>query len=107
MRDPIETGRPAHPKAEANLSFGEHPALRMPARLPRIEKGTPRPRLVVVIGGLVEGRMHRAFPPDDVKRVMRWPHRKAIKMLRTGREARQHASRFSVVSVLATLWRPF
>jgi hypothetical protein len=117
MRDPIETGRSAHPKAEVTQRPGKYPAL-------------PTRERAVVIDGLQESRIvrranvdrvidlplgkckgepnvHAGLPANDVKQAARWPHHRAIKMFRAGRYARQHASQFSVVALLANLWRPF
>jgi hypothetical protein len=47
------------------------------------------------------------FPVDDAKQAARWLHRNAIKMYPASRYAWQHSGRFSVVALLACLWRPF
>ncbi len=46
-------------------------------------------------------------PADDAKQVARRLHRGAIKMYTVSRHARQYSGRFSVVALLARLWRPF
>ena len=89
MRDPIETGWSVQPRAEARQKPGECLAFRMPPRLPKIDASTQPWELA-----------------DDVEQA-RWPHRNVIKMFRAGRCARQQSSRFSVVALLASLWRPF
>ena len=44
------------------------------------------------------------LPADDATHR---PHRNAIKMYPVSRYAWQHSDRFSVVALLARLWRPF
>jgi hypothetical protein len=90
MRHPIETGRSLQPKAEAKRTAGDYPAFRMLARPSKIDE-----------------RARLREPANDVKRAARWPQRNAARMLSAGRDIRQHSSRFSVVALLATLWRPF
>ena len=79
----------------------------MPTRLPNIEERPPRSTPTDMIDGLLEGRMHAGFAADGLKQAPGGPRRNAIKMMREGRDARQPSSRFSVVALLANLWRPF
>ena len=51
--------------------------------------------------------MRAGFPVDDAKQAARWLHRNAIKMYPASRYAWQHSGRFSVVALLACLWRSF
>jgi hypothetical protein len=44
---------------------------------------------------------------DDTKQAAHRLHRPAIKMYAVSRHARQYPGRFSVVALLARLWRPF
>ena len=104
MRDPVETGQSAHPKARAKQRLGEYSALRMSTRLAAIDESTPPRGPAVVIDDLLESRLHAGFPAND---VTHWPHRHVTKVFRAGRRVRQHSSRFSVVALLANLWRPF
>ena len=90
MRHPVETGRSVHPKAEARRTAGEFPAFRMLTRPSKIDE-----------------RARLREPANDVKRAAPWPHRNAARMFSVGRDVRQHSSRFSVVALLANLWRPF
>jgi hypothetical protein len=90
MRHPIETGRSLQPKAEAKRTAGDYPAFRMLARPSKIDE-----------------RARLREPANDVKRAAPWPHRNAARMFSAGRDVRQHSSRFSVVALLANLWRPF
>jgi len=46
-------------------------------------------------------------PANDANRAAPWPHRNAARMFRAGRDVRQHSGRFSVLALLANLWRPF
>ncbi len=90
MQRPIETGRSVHPSAEVKPTVGDCPALRVLTRPSKIQERA-RPRELA----------------DDGKRAARWPHRKAARMFSAGRDVGQHSSRFSVVALLANLWRPF
>jgi hypothetical protein len=80
MRDPVEIGRSARGEA---LGMGTTPIAPMPTLLPRIDRRTLPRELAVVVDSA------------------------AIKMYPASRYAWQHSSRFSVVAVLACLWRPF
>jgi phosphate uptake regulator len=63
---------------------------RMPTFLPKIDESTsPRE------------------PADDAKQAAHRLHRRAIKMYAVSHPARQYSGRFSVVALLARLWRPF
>jgi hypothetical protein len=63
---------------------------RMPTLLPKIEESTsPRE------------------PADDAKQAAHRLHRSAIKMYTVSCPAGQNSGRFSVVALLAHLWRPF
>ncbi|HTB37532.1 MAG TPA: hypothetical protein VK777_10610 [Reyranella sp.] len=79
----------------------------MSTRLAAIDESTPPREPAVVIDDLLESRLHAGFPANDVPQVARWPHRPVTKVFRAGRRVRQHSSRFSVVALLANLWRPF
>jgi hypothetical protein len=62
----------------------------MPTFLPKIDESTsPRE------------------PADDAKQAVHRLHRSAIKMYAVSCPARQNSGRFSVVALLARLWRPF
>jgi hypothetical protein len=89
MQRPIETGRSIHPSAEAKRTDGGYPAFRVLAR-PKIDE-----------------RARPSELADDGKRVAPWPHRNAAGIFNVGRDVRQQSSRFSVVALLANLWRPF
>jgi hypothetical protein len=129
MRDPVEIGRSAREEALGMETTPIAPVA-MPTLLPQIDRRTLPRELAVVVDGLVESRIacrvdvdrvinlhlrknkggHEAsagFPVDDAKQAARWLHRTAIKMYPASRYAWQHSSRFSVVAVLACLWRPF
>ena len=90
MRHPIETGRSVQAKAEAKRTAGDCPVFRMPTRPSKFDQ-----------------RARLREPANDVKRAAPWPHRNAARMFSAGRDVRQHSSRFSVVALLANLWRPF
>jgi hypothetical protein len=90
MQRPIETGRSIHPNAEAKRTAGEYPAFRMLTRPSKIDE---------------RARPHELA--DDVQWAAPRPHRSAVRMFSAGRDVRQHSSRFSVVALLANLWRPF
>jgi hypothetical protein len=89
----------------------------MPTFPPEIDESTLPCERAVVVDGLVESRIaYRA----DVDRVIDLHlgkdrggqaahrlHRSAIKMYTVNRHARQYSGRFSVVALLARLWRPF
>jgi hypothetical protein len=122
---PIPSAKPEGPEAEQNP--GKYPAFPL---LPGIDPRTPPREPAVVIDGLVEGRIacrvdvdrvihlhlrkarggqeaRAGFPVEDAKQAARWLHRNAIKMYPASRYAWQHSRRFSVVALLACLWRPF
>jgi hypothetical protein len=90
MRHPIESGRFVHPKAEATRTAGEYPGFRMLARPSKIDE-----------------RARLREPANDANRAAPCPHRNAARMFSAGRDVRQHSSGFSVVALLANLWRPF
>jgi hypothetical protein len=46
-------------------------------------------------------------PADDATQAAHRLHRRAIKMYAVSHPARQYSGRFSVVALLARLWRPF
>ena len=46
-------------------------------------------------------------PADDAKQAAHRLHRSVIKMYPVSCYARQHSGRFSIVGLLARLWRPF
>jgi hypothetical protein len=102
----------------------------MPAFLPKIDESTSPCEPAVVVDGLVESRIaSRAdvdrvinlhlgkdrggqeacagSPADDAKQAAHRLHRNAIKMYTVSRHARRYSGRFSVVALLARLWRPF
>ena len=115
---------------EAEQTPGKYPAFPMPTPLPRIGQRTLPRDLAVVVDGLAESRItcrvdvdrvihlhlrkerggqevRAGFPVDDAKQAARWLHRNAIKMYPASRYAWQHSGRFSVVALLACLWRSF
>ena len=129
MRVPVEVGRSARKETlgmetaplprvkkpegpEAEQRPGKYPAFPMPTQLPRRSPGTLRRDLDRVIhlhlrkerGGQ---EVRAGFPVDDAKQAARWLHRNAIKMYPASRYAWQHSGRFSVVALLACLWRSF
>jgi len=70
--------------------FASNRLFRRPTFLPKIDESTsPRE------------------PADDAKQVARRLHRNAIKTYTVSCPARQYSGRFSVVALLARLWRPF
>jgi hypothetical protein len=46
-------------------------------------------------------------PVDDARQAAHRLHRSVIKMYPVSCYARQHSGRFSIVGLLARLWRPF
>jgi hypothetical protein len=129
MRDSVEIGRSAREEALAMDTTPIAP-MAMPTLLPQIGPRTLPRDLAVVVDGLVESRIacrvdvdrvihlhlrknrggqeaRAGFPVDDAKQAARWLHRNAIKMYPASRYAWQHSGRFSVVTLLACLWRPF
>jgi hypothetical protein len=117
-------------QAMRNRSLASHRLFRVPTFLPKIDEN-PRPReRAVVADGLVESRiacradgdrvvdLHRGKDRDgqearagaaagNAKQVAYRLHRNAIKMYPVSRYALQHSGGFSVVALLARLWRPF
>ena len=60
------------------------------------------------LGSGDSGPMARAvFAAADAKPAARWLHRTAVRMFPASRYAWRHSSRFTLVAVLARLWRPF
>jgi hypothetical protein len=129
MRDPVEIGRSARGEALGMETTPIAPTA-MPTLLPQIDRRTLPRELAAVVDGLVESRIacrvdvdrvinlhlrqdrggqeaRAGFPVDDAKQAARWLHRTAIKMYPASRYAWQHSGRFSVVALLACLWRPF
>ncbi len=77
-------------QAMRNRSLASHRIFRTPTLLPKIDEST-LPRERAAVGGQEAHRLHR----------------NAIKMYPVSRHALQHSGRFSVVALLARLWRPF
>jgi hypothetical protein len=92
-------------------SLASHRHFRMPTLLPKIDESTlPDVDRVIDLhlGKDRGGQEARAgAPADDAKQAAHRRHRSAIKMYAVSRHARQHSGRFSVVALLARLWRPF
>jgi hypothetical protein len=86
-----------------NRSLASHRHFRMPTFQPTIDEST-RPRERAAMGGQ---EACAGAPADDSKPVAHWLHRNAIKMYPVSRYALQYSGRFSVVALLARLWRPF
>jgi hypothetical protein len=86
-----------------NRSLASHRLFRMPTFLPKIDEST-RPRERAVVGGQ-EARAGALA--DDAKQAVHRLHRNAVGMYPASRYAGQHSGRFSVVALLARLWRPF
>ncbi len=80
-----------------NRSLASNRLFRMPTFLPKIDERKDR--------GGQEART--GSPADDAKQAAHRLHRNVIKMYPVSRHARQHSGRFSVVALLARLWRPF
>jgi hypothetical protein len=117
-------------QAMRDRSLASHRLFRIPTLLTKIDESTrPRERAVVV-DGLVESRIacradvdrvidlhlgkdrggqeaRAGAPADDAKQAAHRLHRSAITVYPVSRHARQHSGRFSVVALLARLWRPF
>jgi|SRR5450755_167646 hypothetical protein len=90
-------------QAMRNRSLASHRLFRMPTFLPKIDEST-RPRERAVVGGQ-EARAGALA--DDAKQAVHRLHRNAVGMYPASRYAGQHSGRFSVVALLARLWRPF
>jgi hypothetical protein len=102
-------------QAMRDRSLASHRLFRIPTLLPKIDESTlPRERADVDrvidlhLGKDRGGHEARAgVPADDAKQAAHRLHRSAIKVYPVSRHARQHSGRFSVVALLARLWRPF
>ena len=90
-------------QAMRNRSLASHRIFRTPTLLPKIDEST-LPRERAAMGGQ-EARAGALA--DDAKQAMHRLHRNAVKMYPASRYAWQHSGRFSVVTLLARLWRPF
>jgi hypothetical protein len=87
-----------------NRSLASHRLFRIPTFLPKIDEST-RPRERAAMGGQ---EVRAGALADDAKRqVVHRLHRNAVRMYPASRYAGQHSGRFSVVALLARLWRPF
>src|SRR5260370_41023878 len=90
-------------QAMRNRSLVSHLIFRMPTLLPKIDEST-LPRERAAMGGQ-EARAGALA--DDANQAMHRLLRNAVKMYPASRYALQHSGRFSVVTLLARLWRPF
>ena len=86
-----------------NRSLANNRLFRMPTPLPKIDEST-LPREWAAVGGQ---ETRAGAPADDAKQAAHRLHHNAIKMYPASRYAWQHSGRFSVVALLARLWRPF
>ena len=75
-----------------NRSLASHRLFRLPTLLPQNDEST---------------LPSAGAPADDATQAAHRSHRNAIKMYPVRRYAWQHSDRFSVVALLARLWRPF
>ena len=75
-----------------NRSLASHRLFRLPTLLPQNDEST---------------LPSAGAPADDATQAAHRLHRRAIKMYAVSHPARQYSGRFSVVALLARLWRPF
>jgi hypothetical protein len=90
-------------QAMRNRSLASNRIFRTPTLLPKIDESI-LPRERAVVGGQ-EARAGAAA--DDAKQAAHRLYRNAIEMYPVSRYALQHSGRFSIVGLLARLWRPF